>query len=437
MSISSDKANALLVAREEYTLQLIDILEIEIYKQLRALWRDALERSEAHNQKNPHEKKSPYLMFQKNLKLIKDWNNNTLSEAVDDILQHTDQDNEFFDNLLMIIFKANAKIYAIIRQNENLPINMTVPSFKTFLHRVYIIAADVFFENPFLFEDRRNKFTAIEIQKNLVVSKKIIDDAIRRAIRKSLPIKNMAKEYLVEPVEPEPVPEPEHHSKKSKELTPEDEEKIDEHRSELDKLSNKLSVKKSERIAALIEEEIAAAKSEKSDLAKHLTEMTSTKTKQTQASKKSAKLPSEIPQKEFDEILSLSVNKRPVLKVASGKTVDSDEEPDDDEVFSTRKVIIPGSEIYGNITETILIDETKHPSEKPITLDELPQSYEEAHAFSKALDNSKEQARENDSTVYANSERRKSPAASERTAKTAKTARTEKSKKNIFFDDSE
>lgn len=363
--------NALLVSRDEWTQQLIDLLQDEIYKEFRELWRNALDRAGKQMKLPPAQRKSPYYLFQTNLKLVKSWNSETIDSAINHILEATGKPLKFFDDILMIIFKSNGHIYAVVRENPRTEVVVNVPVFRRFLHRVFIAAAAAFWENPYLFESRASAFQPSEIQKNVRTCRDIIADSVKTAIRKSLQLEAMAEEYVKE-AEPELDPEldPESRSDRDPSVTAPSMKAASEHLQKLESLTeNGLNVKKSERLSQLIQEELASAKQEVVDQAAAVEAAArasekapsegSARTSKSTKTYKSRSLPVEIPQDTFDDLMTVSLKRQP-LTVAEGKFADDDDltngaNPHPEE--ETRQIVIDESRPTNSI---IVEDGARH-----------------------------------------------------------------------------
>lgn len=298
--------NVLLTARNELTEEMKDIITPEVYRGLHSMWIDSKRTADnlrAKAKSRREKTHSASYLFQKNLALVKDWNSQVISDEFNMLLQKNNMTEEDFTNLLKSLFVINARIYSVINMNKNARPTLTIPNPRNFVHKIYITSARTFIENPYLFEDRIEKLNPVVIQKNMLVSRDIIRKAISDTIRKMTPVNEMLREYMKVT--------PDEDSEGSRSESDREDEPEDIAEKQLDRLerlsvmaSGKESVRRSERLGELINEELDAMEQEKqeelksSGLMDHLDEIASAR-----SGKASIQANPEIPEQVFDNLI--------------------------------------------------------------------------------------------------------------------------------------
>jgi hypothetical protein len=176
--------NYLVETKNEYTIQLTNILVPLIYEGISSIYDDAIKIA------NQEEELKTFQIF---LKKIPKWNNNLLENETNRILCMSTCP-ELLKKLVDAVVKANIMILTNTHPSDKslLKINTNF-DFKEFIHNCYIESARSFYTNPFLFY---HKHSLYDINRNQKDAKEIIRNAIIEAIRKMLPLNMIIKEYL-------------------------------------------------------------------------------------------------------------------------------------------------------------------------------------------------------------------------------------------------
>jgi hypothetical protein len=164
-------ADNLVVAKKEYTQQLIESITPSIYSGITSIY-DACK-----------EKDSPFKCFQKKLCDIPLWNQNIITAEHDRIVKESKL--EWLDMLIEAIFICNIKILSSIKSTPS-TINVKIPDSKTFIHECYIQVARLYYIQP--------KTIIQEAQKNIELIHKAIDKAILHVIPQKEVIETCLKE---------------------------------------------------------------------------------------------------------------------------------------------------------------------------------------------------------------------------------------------------
>lgn len=181
--------------KNEYTTFLINILTPSLYEGLSSMWKLAI-KSEKRYQINPDTKNPGVLMlFQRILKDVKTWNNQ-LVENVTSEIRIESRCAEWFDDLVRAVIKSHIVLLTYNSHEESDIVkskfheNVEIPNF---IHKCYISCAVSLYNMPDLF---RQDYLPLEIKKNQLKICKIINESIKMAIRKVLPMNLILKEYL-------------------------------------------------------------------------------------------------------------------------------------------------------------------------------------------------------------------------------------------------
>lgn len=179
--------NVLAEAKQEYTIQLINLLYSQIYIGLKSIYDAARNYCEKSNDKNVLKK------FQQLLSYIPKWNTDRINDEYNRIMKASDCD--WIEDLITAVFVSHTKVLTSIKvKNKNKkPIELNVPNGPYFIHKCYIESARNFWKKPYLF---CHTFSNIELQRNLSDAENLIKESIHETVRKQLPVKHILKEYL-------------------------------------------------------------------------------------------------------------------------------------------------------------------------------------------------------------------------------------------------
>jgi len=179
----------LVESKNEYTMQLINILTPLIYEGILSIYKVA-EKVSSDNDvlKN----------FQTCLKAILKWSSEDIDRETIRIIDST-KSYPWLENLIRATIKSNI---VVLMHNPTMKSQMSIdPKFykeiriNDFIHQTYIECAREFWNNPFLLYQN---YPPIEIKRNQRDSINIIKDCIKESIRKLLPIKHLLEAYLGE-----------------------------------------------------------------------------------------------------------------------------------------------------------------------------------------------------------------------------------------------
>ena len=185
--------------KQEYTEHVLDILASHIQEGLTSIYNRAYDDStRAENEEKT------LIIFQKYLMAIEEWPQSRINDETTRIRVNSNTVS-YFDDLI----KALVKTHIILLTYSNNISNIIAETFynnfsvSSFVHKSYTECAKDAYNNPFLFY---HDVAPLDVKRNNIIINNNIRDGIVRAVRKSLPISSILKEFLVNSVNiiPEP-----------------------------------------------------------------------------------------------------------------------------------------------------------------------------------------------------------------------------------------
>jgi len=178
--------NFLIETKQEYTIHLVNSIYPLIYEGLQNIYEEAKK-----NSKNNDELK----IFQILLSGVPKWNPTLIDTEYQRIIRLNNL-GKTIEDLLKAVIKSNIVVLTNtnIDYNEQLLKELNIQDdFKNFIHLVYIECARSFYNTPFLFSHRDSP---IDIKRNQTEILKIIQECIKNAVRKMIPLQVTIKTYL-------------------------------------------------------------------------------------------------------------------------------------------------------------------------------------------------------------------------------------------------
>lgn len=179
-------------SNNEWVSRLINMLSPCIISGVREMLNEALK---VCIQNDEEEK---YLMtFQNILSRVPKWSNETLNIEVDRIKNMSKC--EYLEDLISCVHIVQLKALTCIRVGQKQKtIDIDIPKFDAFVHKVYIHLARKLFSNVYLFEANA---TPLNTQKNNREIELITKDCILEAVRESIPVEAILRAYLDKTIE--------------------------------------------------------------------------------------------------------------------------------------------------------------------------------------------------------------------------------------------
>ena len=185
--MSSLERSTLGGAKDEYAARFVQVLAPQMNKGIRDIFNEAVsvcsESGEQHK----------YLMtFQNFLAKVPSWSAATVEKEAKRIEE--DSGCTYLPELLACVHVAHLKLLTSIRPSEtSREVEIPMPTLVTFIHKAYNIAARKLWKHTFLFE---TGIFPLEQQKNAREVDVILHNSIVEAVRDSLPVDDILKNYL-------------------------------------------------------------------------------------------------------------------------------------------------------------------------------------------------------------------------------------------------
>ena len=166
--------NVLVSAKEEYTNQLCYVLSPLIYQGVMSLFEES--------KKIPKQVRGvSYRNLQIVLANVQNWSSFIIEKETKRIKDSC----SYLSDLVTAIFVSHVKILACVRlKGEHKNIKIKIPNMETFIHKIYILVCNKFYNNVMLIHDPEERLI------------NMISDIINECIRKQLPIEHILQEYL-------------------------------------------------------------------------------------------------------------------------------------------------------------------------------------------------------------------------------------------------
>jgi hypothetical protein len=187
--MEESKLSILTDAKNEYTIQLVNILKSSICNGIRYLYDEAKKKCVTENRFN-----EVLSEFQDYLSQIRLWSQDMIENEYKRI--ETESGCDFIKELLIAVFMSHTQILQIISKDASKKqTQIDIPKPEHFIHKCYINIGREFYKNPMFFYDGP-EVSPIERHKNIPQSESVIATTINETIRQLLPLRRILKTYL-------------------------------------------------------------------------------------------------------------------------------------------------------------------------------------------------------------------------------------------------
>ena len=186
--------------KNEYTIQLINILSPLIFQGIQSIYKDAYVICKDKGELNKILK-----VFQSCLKSIINWNQVTIDNETTRIVSSPyisgktfslEYNHDWLSDLVKAVLKSHMEVLTFNPNKQDTDIDLLFyknVKLSYFIHRVYIECAIELWNNPYLLY---HDYQPIELKRNHRDCIYIIKECIKQAIRKILPLKQILVSYL-------------------------------------------------------------------------------------------------------------------------------------------------------------------------------------------------------------------------------------------------
>ena len=185
--------------KNEYTINLVNVLSPLVYEGLVSIYTEALNVSNSAD--------NILKVFQSFLRKIPKWSQEMINQETERILKNS-KSCDWLSNLVKATIKANM---IILTFNPHLKLQNKIESsyykninLENFIHKIYIECARELWNNPYLMY---HQYSPIELKRNQRDTINLVKDAIKEAIRRLLPLKELLEIYLDDELELNNIPD--------------------------------------------------------------------------------------------------------------------------------------------------------------------------------------------------------------------------------------
>jgi len=190
--------SALHESKNEWGARLLTILTPLIMEGFKSIFEESLNLCRANNEMDK------YLMtFQNFISRIPKWNPTIIENEKKRICDKSGC--TYLDDLITCVHIIQLKLLTAVRAGtKQKKVDIQIPKFEDFIHKVYIHVARKIYKNVYLFEAN---LPPLQTQKNHRELEVIIQECILNAVRESIPIDMILRAYLDETIEDDVVEE--------------------------------------------------------------------------------------------------------------------------------------------------------------------------------------------------------------------------------------
>lgn len=171
-------------AKEEY----VDEIRILVAKKVYGVFFEMFIQSVGSND----EVELVFSSFQQTMEDIRGWNTETIQKYTRRVIE--EKDDEFFSQLVTAVLILKTKIMTSFKiDNQQKNVQLKVPSTENFVHRLFTILGNHFYNNPFVFVVDHNKRINTDRYKDCM---QIIHSSINETLSFFVPVKNILREYI-------------------------------------------------------------------------------------------------------------------------------------------------------------------------------------------------------------------------------------------------
>ena len=186
MSEEDISVPVLVDSKKVYTHILVKCLANPIYQGIQQIYDQARELTD-------EARRNDYLKtFQQLLRDVPKWNQEMIDTEYNRVI--LESKCNWLDNLIKAVFLSHVRILSAVRMGKgHKTIKLNIPKANNFIHKCYVEAARLFYQNPYLFS---HKAKELDIHRNMNAAIELIKKAIHEAIHRLVPIQQILNEYL-------------------------------------------------------------------------------------------------------------------------------------------------------------------------------------------------------------------------------------------------
>jgi hypothetical protein len=182
-------SNILNDSKNEWSILLINLITSHIIDGFRSIFNEAIQLCQTNDEPDK------YLMtYQNLLSRIPNWNQSIIHAEKDRIVNKSKC--SYLEDLITCVHIIQLKLLSCVRVgSENKKINVDIPDFTFFLHKIYINIARKLYSNIYLFEI---DIPPLEQQRRNREFELLVQTCIMNTIRDNLPVEHLLRQYIDE-----------------------------------------------------------------------------------------------------------------------------------------------------------------------------------------------------------------------------------------------
>lgn len=179
-------------SKNEWCARLINILTPLIMEGFKSIYNESLKLC------NDNGENDKILMtFQNLITRVPKWNSTIIKQECERIISRSNCN--YIEDLISCVHVIQLKVLTCVRVgNKQKKIDINIPKFEDFIHNCYVHSARKIYSNVYLFD---TNIHSLQIQKHKRETETIIQECILNAIRDSLPIEDILRNYMDETTE--------------------------------------------------------------------------------------------------------------------------------------------------------------------------------------------------------------------------------------------
>jgi hypothetical protein len=182
-------SNILNDSKNEWSILLINLITSHIIDGFRSIFNESLQLCQSNDEPDK------YLMtYQNLLSRIPNWNQSIIDSEKERIMVKSKC--SYLEDLVTCVHIIQLKLLSCVRVGtENKKINIDIPDFTFFLHKIYINIARKLYSNIYLFE---LDIPPLEQQRRNREFELLVQTSIMNTIRDNLPVEQLLRQYIDE-----------------------------------------------------------------------------------------------------------------------------------------------------------------------------------------------------------------------------------------------
>ena len=182
-------SNILNDSKNEWSILLINLITSHIIDGFRSIFNESLQLCQSNDEPDK------YLMtYQNLLSRIPNWNQSIIDSEKERIM--VKYNCSYLEDLVTCVHIIQLKLLSCVRVGtENKKINIDIPDFTFFLHKIYINIARKLYSNIYLFE---LDIPPLEQQRRNREFELLVQTCIMNTIRDNLPVEQLLRQYIDE-----------------------------------------------------------------------------------------------------------------------------------------------------------------------------------------------------------------------------------------------